>query len=366
LFLKLIHTEGGSLEARYLEMCVSENNSTDPCHTLLEMDTFGLDDFEDSLFMPSSESLGVPGLESSKSRRCSSQQSYSWTSIQQMSSDQNYGPVAGYTYSSNKNVQNPRRIFQNPETQCNIVQKDIGRHSKRKSSSMLITFGQNEEQYSSGCADKVTNIAYLGGQASPPEVSWASRSVAAERTRRRKVNELLMSLRALVPNVSKMDKSSIISDAVDYIQSLQKQMKETGVDICALQSNTVQLSRSSTSQPISSSRPIESVDVGDYEKRPTKSQAHQCFKILELDVNKVEEKTFLVRISCKKEPGAVTHFLEALESFELDIINASHITLKTCILITVLAEAVNWELMQEKEIKKNIVEVASKYGFQEA
>ena len=81
-----------------------------------------------------------------------------------------------------------------------------------------------------------------------------------------------------------MDKTSIIADAISYIHSLQKTMKETEADsVSAYQPNTSQYSITSTNQFISSSR-IDSSEMGSYEKGPTKSQTRQGFKILEVSL----------------------------------------------------------------------------------
>jgi hypothetical protein len=54
--------------------------------------------------------------------------------------------------------------------------------------------------------------------------------VEAERQRREKLNQRFYALRAVVPNISKMDKASLLGDAIAYINELQAKLKVMEVE----------------------------------------------------------------------------------------------------------------------------------------
>ncbi|XP_017699987.1 transcription factor bHLH35-like isoform X2 [Phoenix dactylifera] len=73
---------------------------------------------------------------------------------------------------------------------------------------------------------------------SSPDVasSTAAKNLVMERNRRRQINERLYALRSVVPNITKMDKASIIKDAISYIQELQEQERRILAEISELES----------------------------------------------------------------------------------------------------------------------------------
>ncbi|VAH46878.1 unnamed protein product [Triticum turgidum subsp. durum] len=66
----------------------------------------------------------------------------------------------------------------------------------------------------------------------------ANKNILMERDRRRKLNEKLYTLRSVVPNITKMDKASIIKDAIEYIQQLQAEERQMEAEVSALESAT--------------------------------------------------------------------------------------------------------------------------------
>ncbi|KAL8480273.1 hypothetical protein ACS0TY_026991 [Phlomoides rotata] len=66
-------------------------------------------------------------------------------------------------------------------------------------------------------------------EGSPPTSSKSN--TVSERNRRHKLNERLYALRAVVPNITKMDKASTIKDAIEYIKSLQDEERRIKLEM---------------------------------------------------------------------------------------------------------------------------------------
>ncbi|EOY33688.1 Basic helix-loop-helix protein BHLH20, putative [Theobroma cacao] len=129
-----------------------------------------------------------------------------------------------------------------------------------------------------------------------------SRTLISERRRRGRMKEKLYALRSLVPNITKMDKASIIGDAVRYVQDLQMQAKKLKAEIAGLEASLA-----------GSERYQEPID------KPVKIQVARnshpmCKKITQMDMFQVEERGFYIRLVCDKGEGVAVSLYKALET----------------------------------------------------
>ncbi|PPD86956.1 hypothetical protein GOBAR_DD16112 [Gossypium barbadense] len=166
--------------------------------------------------------------------------------------------------------------------------------------------------------------------------SVAAKNIVSERNRRKKLNERLFALRAVVPNISKMDKASIIKDAIDYIQELHDQEGRIQAEISELESGKLKKNPGfeyDQELPGLRSKKTKLDNIFDY------GGSRACpIEVLELKVTHMGERTMVVSITCSKKTDTMVRLCEVFESLKLKIITANITAVSGELLKTVFVE----------------------------
>nr|XP_043631580.1 transcription factor MYC2-like [Erigeron canadensis] len=143
--------------------------------------------------------------------------------------------------------------------------------------------------------------------------------VEAERQRREKLNQKFYALRAVVPNVSKMDKASLLGDAISYINDLKSKLQsvETDSEEMKMQLDAMKkelLNKDSRQSSSSTVSPPEDL------KRP--NSITPKINDLEIDV-KIIGWDAMLRIQCSNKYHPAARLMTALKELDLEVNHAS-------------------------------------------
>ncbi|KAL2344468.1 hypothetical protein Fmac_005753 [Flemingia macrophylla] len=138
--------------------------------------------------------------------------------------------------------------------------------------------------------------------------------VEAERQRREKLNQRFYALRAVVPNVSKMDKASLLGDAISYINELKSKLNGLEAEKGELE---MQLD--------SAKKELELTTKSPPPPPPPDNQANKTTaKLVDLDIDvKIIGWDAMIRIQCSKKNHPAARLMAAFKELDLEVHHAS-------------------------------------------
>ncbi|KAF2316124.1 hypothetical protein GH714_041324 [Hevea brasiliensis] len=140
--------------------------------------------------------------------------------------------------------------------------------------------------------------------------------VEAERQRREKLNQRFYALRAVVPNVSKMDKASLLGDAIAYIKELQAKLQTAESDKEEMEKQVESMKEEFASKDSRPGPPPPDQELKMSNKHGSKA--------MEMDIDvKIIGCDAMIRIQCSKKNHPAARLMAALKELDLEVNHAS-------------------------------------------
>ncbi|WOK92266.1 transcription factor bHLH18-like [Canna indica] len=168
--------------------------------------------------------------------------------------------------------------------------------------------------------------------------------IIAERKRREKLSQRFIALSAIVPGLKKMDKASVLGDAIKYLKQLEEKVKSLEEQAAKRTvESAVLVKRSQLCADDDSSSCDENFEGQQWNESLPEIEA------------KMSEKSILIKIHCENGKGVLVKALSEIEKLHLSVVNTSVIPFAGSSLdITVMAQIEDGFDMTVKDLVKKI------------
>ncbi|KAF5205702.1 Aborted microspores transcription factor protein [Thalictrum thalictroides] len=225
-----------------------------------------------------------------------------------------------------------------------------------------------------------------------------SKNLVAERKRRKKLNDRLYALRALVPKISKMDRASILGDAIDFVKELQKQVKDlqdeledpsvkngdkntsnngdkntskNGEKNTSNNGDKIGISLGAKSEQDES---LEGIKIGITDQGTqcsSNGKITNCLKQTEdllnadekprmepkVEVTQIDGKKFYLKVFCEHRPGGFVRLMEAMSSLGLEVTNVNVNTCRNLVMNVFKVERRDNEMFQPDFVRDSLLDI---------
>ncbi|KAF3775830.1 Transcription factor [Nymphaea thermarum] len=189
------------------------------------------------------------------------------------------------------------------------------------------------------------------------------KNLVSERNRRKRLSHQLLALRSMVPNITKMDKRSILVDALNYLQGIHEEMESIQKELSEQSRSEIQDPWPGTDLDIMElSGSLSNPAAADYPKLDYSSRPP--IEILNIETEMLEDQRYVVKVSCRGGTRAAARAAQAIESLgfeithsaverigEQDVLNTAFIKVKKQVATT------------EAKLRDCVTSAALKFGF---
>ncbi|XP_058215982.1 transcription factor ABORTED MICROSPORES-like isoform X1 [Rhododendron vialii] len=246
--------------------------------------------------------------------------------------------------------------------------KDSGRHDMGRSESISDCSDANEDE---------DDAKYRRRTGKGPQ----SKNLQAERKRRKKLNDRLYTLRSLVPIITKLDRASILGDAIEFVKELLKQVSDLQLELEEQSGDDEGTKNNGRSEILNAGlkREHENTLVGGNNmgaasygsvaeptnrKHDSDAYDHKSRQMEpQVEVAQIDENEFFVKVFCEHKSGGFVRLMEALNSLGLEVTNVNVTSCRSLVSNVFQVKKMDSEMVQADYVRDSLLEITRFGGW---